>query len=118
MLSPWGRPVARCVLVLPGPVSLDGRAVEVPGTDLVEAGFDQRRHLLAVQGDVDGLPGAEQAGADREIDVEVGELRAEGARLANGTGSPARQPRDPGPRSGWCRGAFARVVSGLDRSAP
>lgn len=81
----------RCVLVLPGPVSLDGRAFEVPGTDLVKAGFDQRWHLPAVQGDVDSLPGPEQARADREIDVEVGELRAEGARLRFARARSARQ---------------------------
>jgi hypothetical protein len=85
-----GQAVTRCVMVLPRPVNLDGRAFEVPGTDLVKAGFDQRRYLPAVQGDVDSLPGAEQACADREIDVEAGELRAEGARL----GSPARGQRD------------------------
>src|SRR5580704_14107113 len=70
-----GQAVTRCVLFLPGPVSLDGRAFEVPSTDLIKAGLDQRWHLPAVQGDVDSLPGPEQARADREIDVEVGELR-------------------------------------------
>jgi len=93
-----GQAVTRCVLVLPGSVRLDGRAVEVPGTDLVEAGFDQRRHLPAVQGDVDSLPGAEQARADREIDVEAGQLRAEGARLRSRAGPGCCSP--PGPWRG------------------
>jgi hypothetical protein len=49
-----------------------------------------------VQGEVDGLPGAEQAGADREIDVEAGELRAEGASLR----APSRGQRDRLGRGG------------------
>ncbi len=79
-----------------GPVSLDARAVEVPGADLIEAGFDQGGHLPAVQGEVDGLLGAEQARADREIDVRAGELRAEGACLR----APARSARPAG--TDWC----------------
>ena len=85
-----GQAVARGVPVHPGPVRLDGRAVEVPGADLIEAGFDQGGHRSAGQGEVDGLLGAEQARADCEIDVEAGELRAEGSCLR----SPSLGQRD------------------------
>jgi hypothetical protein len=43
-----------------------------------------------VEGDVDGLAGAEEAGAEGDFDLEVGELRPELARL-----SPA-SPRERG----------------------
>ena len=73
--------VAQSVLVLPGPLGLHRRAVEVADLEFVEARFDQDRYVPAVQGDVDRFPGAQEAGADGEIDGHVGELRAEGARL-------------------------------------
>ena len=62
------------------------RAFEIAGLKFVEAGFDQRWHASAVQGDVDCLLGAQQPGADCEINVQISELCAEGARLR----SPAR----------------------------
>jgi hypothetical protein len=52
------------VQVLPGPIGLDGRAIEVAGLEFVEAVFDQNRYLPAVQGDVDRLPGAQKVCAD------------------------------------------------------
>ena len=39
----------RGVQVLPGPVGLDWRAIEVPGLEFIEAGFDQNRYLPTVQ---------------------------------------------------------------------
>ena len=56
-------------------------SVEVAGLKFVEARFDQDRYASAVQGDADRFLGALEAGADGEIDMHVGELRAEGARL-------------------------------------
>jgi hypothetical protein len=91
-----GQAVAHGVLVPPGPVRVDARAVEVAGADLVEAGFDQGGHRPAVQGEFDRLLGSEQARADREIDVEAGELRAEGVCLR----SPSLGQRDGPGRVG------------------
>src|SRR5580704_4481699 len=82
--------VAQGVLALPGPVGLDRRAVEVAGPEFVEARFDQDRYAPAVQGDADRFLGALEAGADSEVDVHAGELRAEGARLR----SPSFGQRD------------------------
>jgi hypothetical protein len=58
--------------------------------EFVEAQFDQDRYVPAVHGNVDRFPGAQEAGADGKIDVHVGELRAEGARLR----SPSFGERD------------------------
>jgi hypothetical protein len=89
--------------VLPGPVGLDGRAIEVPGLEFVEAGFDQNRDLPAVQSDVDRLPGAQKACADGQVHGHVGELRAEGTRLY----SP------PGSQRDWARRVAAEHVRGV-----
>lgn len=93
----------RGVQVLPGPVGLDGRAIEVPGLEFVEAGFDQNRYLPTVQGDVDRLPGAQKACADSQVHGHVGELRAEGTRLY----SP------PGSQRDWARRVAAEHVRGV-----
>jgi hypothetical protein len=73
--------VVQGVLMLPGPVGRHRGAVEVAGLEFVEVRFDQDRYVPAVHGDVDRFLGAQEAGADIEIDVHIGELRAEGARL-------------------------------------
>jgi hypothetical protein len=80
----------RGVQVLPGPVGLDWRAIEVPGLEFIEAGFDQNRYLPTVQGDVDRLPGAQKARADGQVHRHVGELRAEDTRLYSPLGQSAR----------------------------
>jgi hypothetical protein len=88
-----GEAVARGVLVPPGPVGLDRRAFEVADLQFVEAGFDQHGHLAAVQGDADRLLGTQQARAHGQIDVQIGQLRAEGAGLHS---SPRGQRDGPG----------------------
>ena len=90
----------RGVQVLPGPVGLDWRAIEVPGLEFIEAGFDQNRYLPTVQSDVDRLPGAQKARADGQVHRHVGELRAEDTRLY----SPSASPRD------WARRVAAEHV--------
>jgi hypothetical protein len=56
------------LLVLPGPAGGQRRAVEVVGSQLVEAGLDHDRHLSAGHSDLDCLLRAQQAGADGGID--------------------------------------------------
>ena len=82
--------VAQTVLVPPRPVVLDRPAVQVAAPELVEARFDQDGYLPPVQGDVDGLLGAQQASADGEVDVHIGELNTEDARFR----LPSRGQRD------------------------
>ena len=74
-------PVTRGVPGRPGAVGIDRRAFEVADLQLIEAGFDQDGHPPAVQGDFDCLLRPWQGRPDREIDVQIGELRAKGARL-------------------------------------
>jgi hypothetical protein len=74
----------------------------------------QDRYTPAVQGDADRFLGALEAGADGEIDVHVGELHAEGARL----GSPSFGQRDGagGVAAERVRGVRCRLcVAGEDK---
>jgi len=48
---------------------------------LVQARFDQDRDTAAPQGEVGCLPRSQEAGAEGDVDLEVGELRPEPVRL-------------------------------------
>jgi hypothetical protein len=78
--------LVRGVVLPPRPVVLDRLAVEVAGTNLVEARFDEDRYCSAGQSDFERFSGALKASADREVDVEIGQLCAEPARLSSASG--------------------------------
>lgn len=103
--------------------------VEVAGPNLVEARVDQHRYWTAAQSDVERLPGAQKATTNREVDVEIGQLCTELARVRSASRSQplrlsriaAEHARDVRGRLGvaheheqapWCtrsRGAAATV---------
>jgi hypothetical protein len=95
-----GKPIARRMLLSPRPVRANRRSVEGAGVDLVEVRLDEERDCSAVQSEVDRFAGAQEPRAYREIDLDVGDLRAEATRLR----PPARRE--------------ARTVSGIAAHDP
>ena len=69
--------VASSVLLLPGPAGADRGAVEGAGVDFVQIGVNAQRDASVREGELDRLSRAQEAGTDRLIDLEVGELLAE-----------------------------------------
>jgi hypothetical protein len=69
---------------------LDRSAVEFAGPKLIEVRVDQPRDSASRQGLIEGLLGADKAGAHRDLDADVRELRAESASLRFASGGQHR----------------------------
>jgi hypothetical protein len=82
------------MLLLPGPVGLDRRAVEDAGLDFVQPRLDEERNGAVPQRELGRLARALEACAEGEIELEVGNLVAEFPRLS----SPPRSEPGGGAR--------------------
>ena len=73
-----------------------------PSVDLVEVGLDEERDCSAVQSEVDRFAGAQEPRAYREVDLDVGDLRAEVTRPRCLRSTRARQVPPVARGSGTC----------------
>lgn len=69
--------LAARVPLLPRPVGLDRSSVEDSGPDFIEVSLDDDRDIPTLQRKVKRLPSPREPRADREIDLDVGDLRTE-----------------------------------------